>query len=97
MEAAARLAAIREAWSVKLPARLASLREALQEAHRGDEASLDRAIREAHNLHGTAGSYGHGSVSEVAGRIEDALRSDGGSAVPRALSDLSGLETSDAG
>jgi HPt (histidine-containing phosphotransfer) domain-containing protein len=55
-----------------------------------EQAAADEARSQAHRLRGTAGSYGFAAVSDVAGRIEDAL--DAGRAVePDLLRELAAL------
>jgi chemotaxis protein histidine kinase CheA len=73
------MAQLRAEYAAELPGLLHALAALLEEAA-ADAAAVDPARRAAHRLRGTGGSYGFTEVTEVAGRIEDAL--DAGEPVP---------------
>ncbi|HVG62549.1 MAG TPA: diguanylate cyclase [Hyalangium sp.] len=64
------LAAMNAEYGRHLRRRLASLKEALAKARAGSRDAVEAAYYDAHKLHGSAGSFGFGSVGEAAGRLE---------------------------
>ena len=64
------LAAMNAEYGRHLRRRLSSLTEALGKARAGSRDAVEAAYYDAHKLHGSAGSFGFGSVGEAAGRLE---------------------------
>lgn len=71
-DAATLLAAMRRDYTRQLPTSLAALAQAVTDARHGVASPADARML-AHRLRGTAGSYGHPAVGELAGRFEDRL------------------------
>jgi diguanylate cyclase (GGDEF)-like protein len=68
----ARMAQLREAYTLELPRKLEELEALIGEAQRRPEATKP-AASSAHRLRGTAGAYGFKLVGVLAGQIEDLL------------------------
>ncbi len=73
-EVDATLRALREEYGARLEEKVRELTAALERARAGSAEALEEAFQFAHKLHGTAGSYGFGTVSEAAGRLEALLK-----------------------
>ncbi|MFZ6184233.1 Hpt domain-containing protein [Nannocystis pusilla] len=79
------LAAMRRDYTRQLPSSLAALARAVVAAGSGAAAPADARML-AHRLRGTAGSYGHPAIGELAGRLEQRLAA--GDLSPAPLADL---------
>ncbi|MFY0539380.1 Hpt domain-containing protein [Nannocystis pusilla] len=66
------LASMRRDYTRQLPSSLAALARAVVHAPSGATAQADARML-AHRLRGTAGSYGHPAIGELAGRLEQRL------------------------
>lgn len=58
-------------YAGKLPQRIEEMCAVAEAAEAGGKDAFERARVIAHRLHGTAGSYGFGAVSEIAGELEE--------------------------
>lgn len=67
---ASELAAMNAEYGRHLRRRLASLTDAVAKARTGSQEAVEAAYYDAHKLHGSAGSFGFGSVGLSAGRLE---------------------------
>lgn len=79
------LAAMRRDYTRQLPSSLAALARAVVDAPSGPVAQADARML-AHRLRGTAGSYGHPALGELAGRLEQRLAA--GDLAPAPLGEL---------
>jgi diguanylate cyclase (GGDEF)-like protein len=70
----ATLRALREEYGARLEEKVRELTAAMERAWAGSAEALEETFQLAHKLHGTAGSYGFGAVSEAAGRLEALLK-----------------------
>ncbi|NNK41538.1 MAG: response regulator [Deltaproteobacteria bacterium] len=68
----ARMAQLREAYTLELPGKLDELEARIDEARQRPDAAK-QAASSAHRLRGTAGAYGFKLVGVLAGKIEDLL------------------------
>nr|WP_276603761.1 Hpt domain-containing protein [Nannocystis pusilla] len=79
------LASMRRDYTRQLPSSLAALARAVVHAPSGATAQADARML-AHRLRGTAGSYGHPAIGELAGRLEQRLAA--GDLAPAPLGEL---------
>jgi diguanylate cyclase (GGDEF)-like protein len=70
----ATLQALREEYGARLEEKVRQLTAAMGRARAGSTEAMEESFELAHKLHGTAGSYGFGAVSESAGRLEALLK-----------------------
>ena len=64
------LAMLRRTMEAGLPRRASELRDAARAVALGTEGARDQLRRLAHRLRGTAGTYGHTTLEELAGELE---------------------------
>ena len=69
------LAELRAIYAAELPGLIQRLAELSADAPCDPQAARE-AKNAAHRLRGTAGSYGFSAVTEIAGKIEDAIEGD---------------------
>ncbi len=71
---ASELAVMNAEYGRHLRRRLASLTDAVAKARAGSRDAVEAAYYDAHKLHGSAGSFGFGSVGLAAGRLETLVK-----------------------